>query len=77
MTQDTFNKMFDTAMARYRKQLQDNDASNWSKDARAWAVKNGLISGGSTTEFNGMWEDYLTREQLVTVLYAFANMIGK
>lgn len=77
MTQDTFNKMFDTAMARYRKQLQDNDASNWSKDARAWAVKNGLISGGSDTEFNGMWEDYLTREQLVTVLYAFANMIGK
>ena len=77
MTQDTFNKMFDTAMARYRDQLRDNDASNWSEEARNWAVKNGLIAGSSDTEFNGMWEDYMTREQLVTVLYRFAELMGK
>ena len=77
MTQDTFNKMFDTAMARYRDQLRDNDASNWSEEARNWAVKNGLIAGSSDTEFNGMWEDYMTREQLVTVLYRFATFMGK
>ena len=77
MTQDTFNKMFDTAMARYRDQLQDNDSSNWSEEARNWAVKNGLIAGSSDTEFNGMWEDYMTREQLVAVLYRFAELMGK
>ena len=60
-----------------RKQLQDNDSSAYSKDARDWAVKNGIITGNSSGSFNGMWEDFMTREQFVTVLYRFAKMIGK
>ena len=56
-----------------RKELQDNDASKWSKEARDWAIKNGLIQGGS--DGSAAWEDLLTREQLVTVLYRFAKMM--
>lgn len=60
-----------------RKELQDNDASAYSEEARKWAVENGIINGGSATEFNGMWQDVLTREQMVTVLYRFAKLMGK
>ncbi len=60
-----------------RKDLQDNDASEYSKEARQWAVDSGLIKGGTSEGFNGMWEDLMTREQLVTVLYRFAQMMGK
>ena len=56
-----------------RKELQDNDASSWSNDAREWAVSNGIVQGDSTAEFNGMWEDVMTREQMVTLLYRFAQ----
>ena len=58
-----------------RKTLQDNDANSYSKEAREWAVRNGLVKGNNPDEFNGMWEDVLTREQLVTVLYRFAAML--
>lgn len=58
-----------------RKDLQDNDAANWSEEAREWAVKSGLVTGASDKEFNGMWEDFMTREQLVTVLYRFYKMV--
>lgn len=60
-----------------RKEWRDNDASDYSQEAREWSVANGLIAGSSATEFNGMWEDLLTREQLVTVLFRFAQMMGK
>ena len=60
-----------------RLDLQDNDAGSWSKEARDWAVKEGLIGGMSSEGFNGAWEDLLTREQLVMVLYRFAQMMGK
>lgn len=60
-----------------RKELQDNDSSQYSAEAREWAVANGLIAGNSATEFNGMWQDMLTREQFVTVLYRFAQLMGK
>ena len=59
-----------------RKELQDNDASAYSEEARKWAVDNGIIHGGNSDEFNGMWEDMMTREQLVTVLYRFAQKFG-
>lgn len=73
MTQEKFNQMMDN----YRKTLQDNDASSYSKEAREWSKNKGIIAGGSSDSFNGMWEDFMTREQLVTVLYRFAKMIGK
>lgn len=59
-----------------RQELQDNDASDWSKEAREWAVKEGLIAGSSAAEFNGSWEDLLTREQMVVLLHRFAKIIG-
>ena len=59
-----------------RKDLQDNDSSAYSEEARAWAVENGIVQGGSSGEFNGMWEDVLTREQMVTILFRFAKKFG-
>ncbi len=67
-----FKKLFDEM----RQQWRDNDASGYSEEARKWAVDSGLIVGSTTGEFNGMWEDLLTREQLVTVLYRFAKIAG-
>jgi len=63
-----------------RKELQDNDAGQWSEAARAWAISNGLINGNGSTvdgEPNCMWADILTREQFITVLYRFAQIMGK
>lgn len=76
VTVDRFAELF----AEMRKGLQDNDSSTWSNDARQWAVSNGLISGNGTTvdgQPNYMWSDLLTREQLVTVLFRFAQLMGK
>lgn len=78
MTQEEFNEMFNAAMANYRKERQDNDAGAYSEKARKWAVDVGLIAGNGT-EINGepnkMWEDFVTREQLVTVLYRFFQVV--
>lgn len=71
---------FKELMREYRTELQDNDSSNWSKEAREWAVKNGIITGGTplaSGEPNYMWEDLLTREQMATLLYRFAKLMGK
>ena len=68
-----FKKLFDEM----RQQWRDNDANEYSKEARQWAVDSGLIKGGTSEGFNGMWEDLMTREQLVTVLYRFAQLMGK
>ena len=70
---DTFKRLW----REMRKELQDNDASAYSQEAREWAVSKGLVTGGSSAEFNGMWEDLLTREQFVTVLYRWAKLEGK
>lgn len=73
-------EQFKTLWCEMRKELQDNDAGAWGAEARAWAVNTGLIAGNGTTingEPNYMWEDVLTREQLITMLYRFAKMIGK
>ena len=71
MTMEQFTKLFQE----YRKELQDNDASAWSAEARKWAVQKGLVQGSTDGSFNGMWEDFLTREQLVTILYRFARLL--
>lgn len=62
-----------------RRELQDNDSSKYSEDARAWATSTGLITGNGEVingEPNYMWADILTREQFVTVLYRFAKKMG-
>ena len=60
-----------------RRELQDNDSSAWSREAREWAVNSGLVQGGNAENANYMWEDVLTREQVVMILYRFAQMLGK
>ena len=73
-------KRFEELFLEMRKGLQDNDAGTYSNEARNWATSSGLIAGNGT-EINGepncMWQDMLTREQFVTVLYRFAQMMGK
>lgn len=63
-----------------RGELQDNDCGTWSEEARQWAIDNGILVGNGTTvegEPNYMWADFLTREQLVMVLFRFAQLMGK
>lgn len=79
MDQDKFNKMFTTAMQQYRQELRDNDCSEWSREARKFAVEHRIFAGGGTDaagQPNYMWEDLLTREQCAQVLYAFATKFG-
>lgn len=71
---------FITCMNLYRNELRNNDANEYSEEAREWAVSNGLIKGSGVDvkgNPNNMWGDFLTREQFVTVLYRFAKLIGK
>lgn len=75
VTLDQFKQLW----YQFRKELQDNDSGDWSKEARDWAISTGLIAGNGTTingESNYMWEDVPTREQLVTVLYRFFTMMN-
>ena len=68
---------FKKLMTEYRAELQDNDCSNWSKDAREWAIKSGVITGIGTDskgQTNYAWGDQLTREQMVTMLYRFSQL---
>lgn len=74
-TKEEFKKLFEAMRA----ELQDNDCGAWSQQAREWAISNGLIAGNGTVingEPNYMWQDYMTREQLVTVLYRFTQLTG-
>lgn len=76
MTAERFEELF----LEMRAKLQDNDSGMWSQEAREWALSTGLIKGsgyGNDGQPNGMWEDFMTREQLVTVLHRFAQMMGK
>lgn len=78
--EDMTVERFEELWQEMRKGLQDNDAGTYSAEARAWATSSGLIQGNGTTingEPNCMWADVLTREQMVTVLYRFAQMMGK
>ena len=72
----TFQKLW----LEMRKALQDNDSAEYSEEARQWAINNKLIQGnGKVTaegEPNYMWEDVLTREQFVTVLYRHDQLLA-
>ncbi len=66
-------------MTAYLNELQDNDSSKWSEDARKWAVEQGIINGvGNSADGkpNYAWEAPVTREQLVTILHRFEKMIN-
>ena len=75
MDKETFKRMW----LEVRKELQDNDSSSYSQEAREWAVKTGLVKGSDPLPDgspNYMWEDLLTREQMATLLFRFAQMVG-
>lgn len=80
MDQNKFNDMFAVALANYRHTLQDNESGEWSREAREWAVKEGIFQGSGETLGNGepnyMWEDLLTREQAAALLFRFAKDHG-
>lgn len=66
-------------MSEYRKELQDNDCGEWSREAREWAVNAGLFVGSGVDvngQLNMMWQDLLTREQAATLFYRFAQKNG-
>ena len=52
----------------------DVEAGTWYTDAVAWAAANGIVNGTTDTTF-APGED-ITREQLVTVLYRYAESKG-
>jgi uncharacterized protein YjdB len=52
----------------------DVESGTWYTDAVAWAAENGIVNGVSDTEFAP--GDDITREQLVTVLYRYAESKG-
>ncbi len=70
LTKEQFKELW-TEM---RADLQDNDAGDWSQEARDWATNSGLIVGGTDGAY--MWEDVLTREQMAVLLFRFAQMMG-
>ena len=75
MSKEEFKRMF----LEMRKELQDNDSGAYSQEAREWAVRTGLIKGSDPLPDgspNYMWEDLLTREQMATLLFRFAQMAG-
>lgn len=52
----------------------DVDSSDWYADPVAWASKNGIVSGYGDGRFGP--DDLITREQLATILYRFAEYNG-
>lgn len=66
-----FGKSMDT----FRKDVYDRmkPASEWSKEARAWAVENGIVTGYGNGNYG--WRDKLTREQMAVMLYRFYKLL--
>lgn len=76
--QDVYKKMLTIHLGddnmnveEYRKELQSKEGSEWSEEAREWAIDKGIITGSADINGNRnyMWQDFMTREQLVQVLY--------
>lgn len=79
MDQDKFNQMFREALATHQRELMDNACGEWSREAREWAVREGLFAGNGTTadgQPNYMWGSPLTREQPAQLFYRFAQKYG-
>ena len=52
----------------------DVESGLWYSNAVAWAAQNGIVNGISETEFAPSGD--LTREQLATILYRYAESMG-
>ena len=68
ITQEEFNNL----VAGYLAQLAQSQPSDWSAAARNFCESNGIINGDS--DGNKRYRSFLTREELITVLY---NMTKK
>ncbi len=60
--------------AAYDGRFVDVPAGKWYTDAVAWAVKNGITTGATSTTFNP--EGKLTRSELVVFMYRYAKVCG-
>lgn len=56
-----------TLVTKYRETLRTNYSSEYSEEAREWAVDNKIIRGDA--EGNCMWKDFITREDSAVILY--------
>lgn len=77
--EDALQAEFERLLREHEKALEDNDAGEWSEQARKWAVVNGIVNGIGTMPDgtpNYAWEAHVTREQMVTMLYRFALAAG-
>ncbi|HZX20989.1 MAG TPA: S-layer homology domain-containing protein [Clostridia bacterium] len=50
------------------------ESEKWYTNAIAWAVENGIVEGYGNGEFGP--DDMLTREQMVTILYRYSQLVG-
>jgi hypothetical protein len=69
MTQEKFNEM----MNNYFTSLKTKAPADWSKEAREWAEKNGIIAGDENG--NKQYENFVTREQLMMFLMRLFNKV--
>lgn len=79
MTEAQVKALATQATKEYLKSLQTNNASEWSKEAREWAISIGLIAGSDPLPDgspNYMWPYPTTREAMVQFFYNFAKAKG-
>ena len=58
---------------RARELLKNKDGGAWSEEDRQWAQSLGLVNGA---DGRMMWLDFLTREQMVTILRRLLDKLG-
>lgn len=71
MTYDKFKEY----MNQYFEEIRSLDGHAYSQEARDWSVETGIIKGTSHSEFDGDWQDYVTREMMVTMLKRFKDLL--
>lgn len=66
---------FKEYMNQYLDEIRSLDGHSWSQEARDWSVENGIIKGTNVSEFDGDWQDYMTREMMVVMLKRFKDLL--
>lgn len=69
---DMSYEQWEAYMNQYKKKQQQKPGSSWSTVDRAWALQNGFIQGSEYG--NAMWQDDISREQIIAVLHRYDNM---
>lgn len=71
MTQEKFDEMMDNYLSR----LANENPAGWEQAGLIWAQENGLLQGDGTGNLQP--HSFMTRGQLATVLYRYANRTNK